>query len=112
MSGAYHRANQRRRRSLESAAANGGRWCAEAQLSAFELGMKKAPNEQVAELNGYCYYLSKTGQSCSEACDEQMGGECDAAGTEYATHNLDRCQRILATFGGLSQTPGEESDND
>merc|ERR1719158_2018837 len=35
-SGAYHRANQRRRRSLESAAANGGRWCAEAQLSAFE----------------------------------------------------------------------------
>jgi len=66
----------------------------------------------VVEIGGYCYYLSKTGQSCTEACDQQMGGECDAAGTEYAAHSVDHCKSVMTEFGGLYAEAGVESEND
>lgn len=96
---------RRRRRSA-------GRWCAEAQLATNDLGLSAAPEKYVAQANGYCYYLSKTGQSCHETCEEQMAGTCDAAGTEYAAESVTRCQHILREFGGLAAGMGVVSQND
>lgn len=100
------------RRQRRNATANLGRWCAEAQLSHLDLELMQTPDEVLVEADGYCFYLSRVGQSCKEACDEQMGGECDAAGTEYAAKSVQHCKDIVEGFGGLKSGDGLKSEND
>lgn len=90
----------------------GHRWCPEAQLTSEDLELTQRPENQMGELSGYCYYLSKNGQSCSDACMEQVAGQCDAFGTEFAAHSVERCQMVVQAFGGLTAGLGVKSDSD
>jgi len=105
------RARTTRRRSVV-APSNVDSWCAIAQLGSADLKLSKDPDRHVSQVNGYCYYLSKTGQSCTEACAQQMAGTCNAAGTEYAAENVGRCKSVLVAFGGLEIGNATESEHD
>lgn len=89
------------------------RWCAEAQLTSEQIGLRTNTQESgVAKFGGYCYYLAKKAQSCADACMEQIAGQCDAYGTEFAAESVNQCQRVVAAFGGLPAGLGVESDSD
>lgn len=105
------RRRPRRRRSAMTPS-NVDRWCAIAQLGSSDLKLSKDPDRHVSQVNGYCYYLSKTGQSCTEACAQQMAGTCNAAGIEYAAENVGRCKNVLEAFGGLKVGNATESAHD
>lgn len=89
--------------SHQSQSANGqqtpGRWCATSQLQPWEIGLEATPEFMPTQVNGYCYYLSKKGQSCTDACWEQGAGRCDAMGTEFAAQTMHKCWTIAESFG-------------
>jgi len=51
---------------------------------------------------GYCYYLGDERESCTETCMRQMGGACNAAGTENAAKTSQQCQMVLQAFSNGS----------
>jgi len=77
-----------------------------------QIELQQEPEKDVGEVSGYCFYMSKLGQSCNDACMEQVAGQCDAAGTEFAAHSVERCQNVVKGFGGLVVGKGVKSEND
>jgi len=88
------------------------RWCAEGQNSGKQIALEQTAASDDAEFGGYCYYLSKAGQNCNDACIEQVGGKCDAYGTEFAASDVERCQKVVQAFGIPTVGLGTKSVND
>lgn len=48
--------------------------------------------------DGFCYYLSKAGEDCSQTCSAQTGGLCDEAGMQKLTLDFTTCKNVGNLF--------------
>jgi hypothetical protein len=73
-----------------------GSWSADGQFQTESLtGVGRIGG---VKMHGYCYYLGKEGESCTQTCMRQMGGTCNAAGTEFVGNDTDSCKFALQAF--------------